>query len=74
MLAAQKITQGGGKLVPLWPSPNVADVLMVAGLDQLLMVARSEEEARVALGGGRSIGDRAAASLGKVNSRDQECG
>ena len=51
VLAAQKVTQGGGRLVLLWPSPNVADVLMVAGLEQILLIAKSEEEARAALGG-----------------------
>lgn len=51
VLAAQKVSQGGGKLVLLWPSPNVADVLMVAGLGQILLVAKSEEEATAALGG-----------------------
>src|SRR6478735_8865534 len=51
VLAAQKVTQGGGKLVLLWPSPNVADVLMVAGLEQILLVAKSEEEAAAAIGG-----------------------
>ena len=51
VLAAQKVAQGGGKLVLLWPSPNVADVLMVAGLEKLLLVAKSEEEARAAIGG-----------------------
>jgi anti-anti-sigma factor len=50
VLAAQKVTQGGGKLVLLWPSPNVADVLMVAGLEQILLIAKSEEEAAAALG------------------------
>src|SRR5215208_8448519 len=50
VIAAQNVTQGGGKLVLLWPSPNVADVLMVAGLEQLLFVAKSEEEARTVLG------------------------
>jgi anti-anti-sigma factor len=51
VLAAQKVTQGGGKLVLLWPSPNVADVLMVAGLEQILLIAKSEEEATALLGG-----------------------
>jgi len=49
VLAAQKVMQGGGKLVLLWPSPNVADVLMVSGLEQILYIARSEEEARTVL-------------------------
>jgi len=51
VVAAQKVTQGGGKLVLLWPTPNVADVLMVAGLEQILLIAKSEEEAMTALGG-----------------------
>ena len=47
VLAAQKVMQGGGKLVLLWPSPNVADVLMVSGLEQIfLLLGRRKRQER----------------------------
>jgi anti-anti-sigma factor len=50
VMAAKAVARGSGKLVLLDPNPMVTEVLMIAGLDQLLPIVRSEEEARAAFG------------------------
>jgi anti-anti-sigma factor len=50
VMAAKAVARGSGKLVLLDPNPMVTDVLVVAGLDQLLPIVRSEDEARAAFG------------------------
>ena len=51
VMAAKAVARGSGKLVLLDPTPMVTEVLVVAGLDQLLPIVRSEDEARTAFGG-----------------------
>ena len=51
VMAAKAVARGAGKLVLLDPNPMVTEVLVVAGLDQLLPIVRSEDEARAAFGG-----------------------
>ena len=43
--------RGAEEVVLLDPTPMVTEVLVVAGLDQLLPIVRSEDEARAAFGG-----------------------
>ncbi len=50
VMAAKAVARGSGKLVLLDPNPMVTEVLVVAGLDQLLPIVRSEDEARAAFG------------------------
>ena len=52
-MAAKAVARGSGKLVLLDPNPMVTEVLVVAGLDQLLPIVRSEDEARAAFGRAR---------------------
>ena len=49
--AAKAIARGAGRLVLLDPNPAVTEVLVTAGLDQILPIARSEAEARTMLAG-----------------------
>jgi anti-sigma B factor antagonist len=51
VMAAKTVARGAGKLVLLDPTPLVTEVLVMAGLDQLLPIVRSESEARAAFGG-----------------------
>ena len=51
VLAAKAVARGNGKFVLLNPTPLVTEVLVTAGLEQLLPIVRSEDEARAALGG-----------------------
>ena len=51
VMAAKAVARGSGKLVLLDPNPMVTEVLVIAGLDQLLPIVRSEDEARAAFGG-----------------------
>ena len=50
VMAAKAVARGAGKLVLLDSNPMVTEVLVVSGLDQLLPIVRSEEEARAAFG------------------------
>ena len=50
VMAAKAVARGSGKLVLLDPNPMVTEVLVIAGLDQLLPIVRSEDEARAAFG------------------------
>ena len=50
-MAAKAITRGAGKLVLLNPTPLVTDVLVMAGLEQLLPIVGSEDEARAMFSG-----------------------
>jgi stage II sporulation protein AA (anti-sigma F factor antagonist) len=54
VMAAKTVARGAGKLVLLRPTPMVTEVLVVAGLDQLLPIVRSEDEARAAFAGAGS--------------------
>src|SRR5262245_15913584 len=49
VMAAKAVARGSGKLVLLDPNPVVTEVLITAGLDDLLPIVRSEDEARAAL-------------------------
>jgi stage II sporulation protein AA (anti-sigma F factor antagonist) len=51
VMAAKAVARGAGKLVLLGPTPMVAEVLVVSGLEQLLPIVRSEDEARAAFAG-----------------------
>ena len=46
VMAAKAVARGAGKLVLLGPTPMVAEVLIVSGLEQLLPIVQSEDEAR----------------------------
>jgi anti-anti-sigma factor len=50
VMAAKTVARGTGKLVLLAPNPMVTEILVIAGLDQLLPIVRSEGEARAAFG------------------------
>jgi anti-anti-sigma factor len=49
LLVAKAITQRGGKMVILNPDSNVAHVLEMAGIDTLIPICRSFDEARSAV-------------------------
>jgi anti-sigma B factor antagonist len=51
VLAAKAVARGAGKFVLLNPTPLVTEVLVTAGLEQLLPIVRSEDEAIAALRG-----------------------
>jgi anti-sigma B factor antagonist len=50
VMAAKKVARGAGMLVLLDPNPTVTEVLFTSGLQDLLPIVRSEDEARAALG------------------------
>jgi anti-sigma B factor antagonist len=50
VLAAKTVARGNGRLVLLNPTALVTDVLITTGLQQLLPIVRSEDEALAALG------------------------
>jgi|SRR5579862_8492646 anti-sigma B factor antagonist len=54
VMAAKAVARGAGKLVLLDPTPMVTEVLLVAGLEQLLPIVRSEAEARALFAGAGS--------------------
>jgi anti-sigma B factor antagonist len=54
VMAAKAAARGAGKLVLLSPTPMVTEVLLVSGLEQLLPIVRSEDEARAAFAGAGS--------------------
>jgi len=49
VMAAKAVARGAGRLVLLDPTPLVTDVLVTSGLQDLLPIVRSEDEARAAL-------------------------
>jgi len=49
VLAAKSVARGNGRLVLLNPTSLVTDVLITTGLQQLLPIVRSEDEALAAL-------------------------
>src|SRR5436309_2353772 len=49
VMAAKTVARGPGKLVLLDPNPLVTEVLFTSGLEDLLLIVRSEDEARAAL-------------------------
>jgi anti-sigma B factor antagonist len=49
VLAAKAVARGDGRLVLLNPSALVTEVLITSGLEQLLPIVRSEDEAVAAL-------------------------
>jgi len=49
VLAAKTVARGNGRLVLLNPTALVTDVLITTGLQQLLPIVRSEDEALAAL-------------------------
>src|SRR5262245_2843391 len=51
VMAAKAVARGRGKFLLLNPTPLVTEVLTTAGLDQLLPIVRSEDEAIAVLGG-----------------------
>ena len=54
VMTAKAIARSAGKLVLLAPTPMVTEVLHVSGLEQILPIVRSEEEARAFFAGTRS--------------------
>jgi anti-anti-sigma factor len=54
VMAAKAVARGAGRLVLLAPSPVVTEVLVTSGLDAILPIARSEDEARAKLTGSES--------------------
>jgi anti-sigma B factor antagonist len=51
VMAAKAIARGAGKLVLLAPTPMVTEVLVSAGLEQILPIVRSEDDARALFAG-----------------------
>jgi anti-anti-sigma factor len=51
VMAAKAVARGAGKLVLLDPTPLVTEVLVTSGLQDLLPIVRSEDEARAVLAG-----------------------
>lgn len=49
LLAAKAISQRGGKMVLVNPDTNVTHILEMAGIDTLIPICRSLEEARTTL-------------------------
>jgi len=49
VIAAKTVARRSSRLVLLNPNPLVTDVLVTAGLEDLLPIVRSEDEARAAL-------------------------
>ena len=49
VMAAKAVARGAGRLVLLDPNPMVTEVLQVSGLERILPIVRSEDEARAAL-------------------------
>ena len=54
VMAAKAIARGAGKMVLLSPTPMVTEVLHVSGLEQILPIVKSEDEARAFFAGTRS--------------------
>jgi anti-anti-sigma factor len=46
VMAAKAVARASGRLVLLDPNPMVTEVLEVSGLEQILPIVRSEDEAR----------------------------
>ena len=51
LVVAKAVAKRGGKLVLLHPTPNIAKVLQVAGVDSLLPIHHSMDDARRAVAG-----------------------
>ena len=51
LLSAKAVSQRGGKIVLLNPDSNVTKILEMAGIDTLIPISRSLEEARLAVAG-----------------------
>jgi anti-anti-sigma factor len=51
VMAAKATARGAGKLVLLAPTPMVTEVLVCAGLEQILPIVNSEDDARALLAG-----------------------
>jgi anti-sigma B factor antagonist len=49
--AAKAVARGAGKLVLLRPKPVIEEVICASGLEQLLPIVQSEDEARAAFSG-----------------------
>lgn len=54
VMTAKAIARGAGKMVLLSPTPMVAEVLHVSGLEQILPIVKSDDEARAFFAGTRS--------------------
>jgi anti-anti-sigma factor len=55
VLAAKSVARGPGRLVLLGPSPLVTEVLIASGLDDVLPIVRSEDEALAVLSGSKTV-------------------
>jgi anti-anti-sigma factor len=51
VIAAKATVRGAGKLVLLAPTPMVTEVLVSTGLEQILPIVRSEDDARAVFAG-----------------------
>ena len=54
VMAAKAVARGAGRLVLLSPTPMVAEVLVISGLEQILPIVQSEDEARAMFAGAGS--------------------
>jgi anti-sigma B factor antagonist len=54
VMAAKSVARGTGRLVLLDPNPMVTEVLAASGLEDLLPIVRSEDEALAVLSGAGS--------------------
>jgi anti-anti-sigma factor len=52
VMAAKAVARGSARLVLLDPTPFVTEVLVTSGLETMLPIVRSEDQARAALAGG----------------------
>jgi anti-anti-sigma factor len=50
VMASKSVARGAAKLVLLAPNPMVTEVLVVSGLEQILPIVRSEDEALAVFG------------------------
>jgi anti-anti-sigma factor len=55
VMAAKTVAGGAGKLVLLDPTPLVTAMLITLGLDDVLPIVRSEDEARAVFAGTASV-------------------
>jgi anti-sigma B factor antagonist len=55
VIAAKTVAGGSGKLVLLDPTPMVTAMLITLGLDDVLPIVRSEDEARAVFAGAANV-------------------
>lgn len=55
IIAAKAVARGAGRLLLLDPNPMVTDVLVTSGLEDILRIVRSEDEALAVLSGTQAV-------------------